>query len=458
MLANKFGLLTILRVLLLTVTIFVLAALWGNEELFFTQIVIVVTIIIEIAELIRFVNNTNRELSRFFVAIRHNDFSVSFKRSPLGSSFSDLQQSMHAIIDTYKTVNLEREAQSRLLGMLVQQISVGIIMTVNDEIAFINPAAQQLLGVEGVKSWGLLSQMRSAFAQDINALGSHGKKMIEMKDNGETKIVAVDVSTQEILGKQSRLITIHDINAEIEQKEIEAWHKLIKILTHEIMNSITPISSLTETMQGMLTDKAGKQRPLEAVTQETLADMLFSLNTIHARSESLLQFVENYRRISRVPEPLVENINIENFVAGIGRLMGDTMRKHSISWSTSTDGPLIRRFDPGLLQQVIINLITNSIHAVEGRANKAILFKAYDHDGRLAFDVTDNGKGISESDLKEIFIPFFSTKRDGSGIGLSLSKQIISKHGGTIKVSSRLGLGTTFHVTLGKSNGVSTHS
>ena len=447
-LSNKFALLTIIRVALLTVTIFVLASLWGNAELFFTQIVLVAIIIIEVVELIRFVNHTNRELSRFFIAIRHSDFSVSFKGTPLGSSFSDLQQSMHAIIDTYKNVNLEKEAQAHLMEMLVQQISVGIILNVNDQIAFINTAAQQLLHVEGVKSWGLLAQMRLEFTKNISDLGSQGKKMIEMKHNGETRIVAVDVSTQEILGKHSRLITIHDINTEIEQKEIEAWHKLIKILTHEIMNSITPISSLTETMQGMLTDKGGKQKPLGDVTHETLSDMLFSLNTIHSRSESLLQFVENYRRLSRVPEPLVENINVGNFVAGIARLMVDTMRKHNISWLTKADGPITDRFDPGLLQQVVINLVTNSIHAVEGRPNKAIVFNAYAHEGRVAFDVTDNGKGISESDLKEIFVPFFSTRKDGSGIGLSLSKQIISKHGGTSK-SFRLAL-EHFSCELGK--------
>ncbi|MEJ7645622.1 MAG: ATP-binding protein [Chryseolinea sp.] len=450
MISKKFALLTIFRVLLIAITIIILARVLGNNELFFTQIVLGITIVLQIAGLIRFVNQTNQELSRFFIAIRHGDFSVSFKDSQLGSSFNDLRHSMHSIIDAYKTITLEKEAQSRLLGMLVQQISVGIILTVDDEIAFINPAAQQLVQIEGVKSWRVLAQMRSQFTDEIANLGSHGKKMIAMRDNGETKIIAVDVSTQEILGKQSRLITMHDINSEIEQKEIEAWHKLIRILTHEIMNSITPISSLTETMQGMLTDRDGKQRPLNDITQETLADMSFSLNTIHSRSENLLEFVENYRRLSRIPRPVMETVNVESFIAGIERLMGNTMRQHNISWHTKSESPLIGNFDPGLIQQVIINLATNSIHAVDGHANKNISVNAYKHEGRVTFEVVDNGKGISEKDLKEIFIPFFSTRKDGSGIGLSLSKQIISEHGGTIRVTSQEGTGTTFYVRLGR--------
>lgn len=448
MISKRFTFLIILRVLLILVTVILLSWIFGDTRLFFNQIILSVILIAQVVELIRFVNHTNRELARFFSAIKHQDFSVAFKQDQLGKSFNDLQLSMSNIIDTYKQVKIEKEGQYHFLQVMVNQLQVGIMAITNDTIVLINPTAERLLNIQGIKNWKLVQQHNPSFVEEFLQIGASGRKLIETKVNGETKLLTVDVSTHTILDLENKLITLQDINEEIEQKEIEAWHKLIRILTHEIMNSITPIVSLTETMQSMLTDKNEKQKELTEINDSTLSDILFSLNTIQNRSEGLLHFVENYRKLTRVPKPATELVNIKLFLSAIEKLMKESLQRKSIDLIMTADENLMAMIDPSLMEQVLINLITNSTNALENATSKEIQLKAYRQENLIILEVTDNGKGISEKELKEIFIPFYSTRKEGSGIGLSLSKQIVSLHGGRIKVSSIPGKTTSFYIQL----------
>ena len=445
----RFTALIVLRVALIVGNIFLIAWIFGDGQLFFNQIILSLIFIAQVVELIYFVNHTNRELARLFFAVKHGDFSITFKQRPLSRSFKDLQQSMSEIIDAYKRVKIEREAQFQFLQVLITQLQVGTISIADDEIVLINPTAEHLLNIKGLKNWSHILQLNPEFANRVGELGENGRKLIEIKTKEETKVFSVDVSTHLILEREHKLITFQDINSEIEQKEIEAWHKLIRILTHEIMNSITPIASLTETMQGMLSDKDGNQRTINAMTNESISDIRFSLNTIQNRSEGLLQFVENYRKLTKLPKPKPELTNVNSFLQGIEKLMTESLQRQQIKLSLEvSDTTLSANFDPTLIEQVVINLITNGANALEGRPNKRIAVKAYTADSQVVIEISDNGKGIPEKDLKEIFIPFFSTRKEGSGIGLSLSKQIISQHGGRIKVKSIPEQGTSFSLHL----------
>jgi two-component system, NtrC family, nitrogen regulation sensor histidine kinase NtrY len=444
---SRFTLLMLLRIALLVGNVILFVWIFGDMRLFFNQIILVALFIGQLAELIYFINHTNRELARLFISIKHSDFTVSFNRKKLGHSFSELEGSLNEIVQAFKQVKIEKEAQFHFLQMLVNQLTIGIISLQKNEIALINPTAQKLLHMEGVKNWKLLEATKPAFTKEIELISDAGRKLIEWKENGTAKLLAIEVNTLIILDKQHRLITLQDINSEIEQKEIEAWHKLIRILTHEIMNSVTPISSLTETMQGMLIDKNGKQKDLSAMNDETIADVRFSLNTIQKRSEGLLDFVENYRKLTRIPKPVKEKIRVHSFLLSMESLMKQQLIQHQIQLSISADDKeLVIDADQTLLEQVIINLITNSTHALENRPHKEIQLKAYAQDNFKIIEVTDNGKGIPEKELKEIFVPFFSTRKEGSGIGLSLSKQIMSTHEGSIRVKSEVGLGASFYL------------
>ena len=449
MLNHRFTLLVVLRVLVITAALSVLIWIWGDIRLFFTQVIIVLLVGGLVFELIRFVNTSNREMARFLFAIRHGDLSATFKYRPLGWSFKLLQEQMTELADAYKHVKIEKEAQYQLLQALVDRISVGIIFLVEDDIALINGTAQRLLDVGTSQDWKLIRQRNSLFAQELTELGDQGRKLIEIPTKVGTRIISTDVVTLLILGKSSKLITLQDINAEIEQKELEAWHKLIRILTHEIMNSITPIASLTETMQSMLTNTDGTRKLVTSLNDEIIGDILFSLNTIHLRSEGLLQFVENYRKLTRVPKPQPAATDLEGFTATVQRLMEESVQRSGALLNvTSTRTQVHPRFDAPLIQQVLINLISNAIHATEGLGEKTISLRSFVRDEQVVFEVADTGHGIPPNLLREIFVPFFSTRQEGSGIGLSLSKQIVASHKGNITVRSTPGEGTTFIVTL----------
>jgi two-component system nitrogen regulation sensor histidine kinase NtrY len=435
---RRFYALVILRVLLLVVTISAFTFIFGRADMIINHVIIASVIIVQIIEMIHFVNRTNRELARLFNSIVHHDFAITFREGNFGKSFKELEVSLNAMIESYKTVKIEREAQYHLLQRLVTNLNIAIIAVQNNaDISIINPAAEKLIGETGAKSWKILEQLKPSFTRLIEEIGDNGRKLAEWKIGGESKMLSIDVSTNLLLDLPHRLIIIQDINQEIEQKEIEAWHKLIRILTHEIMNSVTPISSLTETTQSMLKSKDGKLRKATELTDEVITDIEFSLRTIQKRSEGLLQFVETYRTLSKVPKPILAPVEIESLFASVEQLMREEMSKNKILFQVKINSTTkVVPMDRILVEQVLINLISNSTHALAGRPEPKIIVSAYDGDRSLIIEVYDNGHGISDKVLAHIFVPFFSTRQEGSGIGLSLSKQIMSSHGGNITVKS----------------------
>lgn len=444
MVFKRFSFLIIFRIALLMATVLLLSAILGDKRLFFNQIILGLILSIQVAELIRFVNRTNREITKLFYAIKHSDFSITFKHAVMGKSFKELQESMTEIVQSYKQVKIEKEAQFQFLQLLVSQLHVGIIAVENNEsVTLINPTAAHMIGIEGLKNWKMLHQLQPRFAAEIEQLGDNGKKLIEMKSKNESYFTSATVRTLIILEKPLKLITLQNINSEIEQKEIEAWHKLIRILTHEIMNSVTPISSLTETMQSLLQHKDGTEKHLEDLKQETISDIRFSLNTIQKRTDGLLRFVDNYRKLTKVPKPFLEKTRVKEFTQGVTRLFDVELSRKEITLDCNLHEGIEFEIDRTLVEQVLINIITNSVHALEGVERPTISIKAFQQEKQTVISISDNGKGISQKELSEIFIPFFTTKKDGSGIGLSLSKQIMALHAGFIKVNSEVNVGTS---------------
>lgn len=435
---RKFYFLVVLRVLLLVVTIFAFAFVFGRSDMIINHFIIASVIVVQIIEMIHFVNRTNRELTRLFNSIVHHDFAITFRDGNYGNSFKELESSLNAMIESYKAVKIEREAQYHLLQRLVSNINIAIIAVQNNaEISIINPAAEKLIGETGAKSWKILEQLQPSFTQLIEGIGDNGRKLAEWKVGGESKMLSIDVSTNVLLDLPHRLIIIQDINQEIEQKEIEAWHKLIRILTHEIMNSVTPISSLTETTQSMLRNNDGILRKAPELNDEVISDIEFSLRTIQKRSEGLLAFVETYRTLSKVPKPVLAPVEIRSLLTSVEELMREEMSRNKILLTVNMDTTTeVVSMDRVLVEQVLINLISNSTHALAGRPEPRIVLSAYDAERSLIIEVYDNGGGIPEQVLGHIFVPFFSTRQQGSGIGLSLSKQIMSSHGGNITVKS----------------------
>src|SRR5688572_2481412 len=253
------------------------------------------------------------------------------------------------IVQSYREVKIEKEAQYQFLQQLVNQIQIGIISLQNENIILINPIAEKILGVRNLKNWKLLRQLNPKIAEDLE---EDGKKLLEVKSSEGTKMLAVEIRTLLMMDKHYKLITLQNINSEIEQKEIEAWHKLIRILTHEIMNSVTPISSLTETMQSLLSERDGREKEIQVITQDTIGDIRFSLNTIQKRTDGLLNFVENYRKLTKVPKPSKVKTNVNDFLHTIARLMSNELNRKNIQLIVNADANLDIDIDPMLIEQV----------------------------------------------------------------------------------------------------------
>jgi len=414
-----------------------LSAIFGDERLIFNHIILLVILVFQIAELLRFVNKTNRSIARFLFAIKHDDISINLSERKSGGSFAELQSAFEEIMYTYKDAKIEKEANFHYLKHIIEHIKVGIISIENEEdIVLFNLPAEKILNVMGIRNWQILREKQLHFIREIEKLGNEGKGLIEINTNQEVKTLSVDISSMKLLDKQYKVITFQDIKSEIELKEIEAWHKLIRILTHEIMNSITPITSLTETMQTMLSQD-GVQKRLSTLDDEIIGDLLFSLKTIEKRSNGLIDFVGDYRKLTRVPQPVFEEVELTELLHGIESLMRPTLEKEQIDMQIEIDSGMGQlSLDPKLIEQVLLNLITNSKHALKGIDHPVISLRSYQKNANTFISVSDNGAGISEKEIQEIFTPFFSTKKEGSGIGLSLSKQIMHLHQGRISVSS----------------------
>ncbi len=449
MVSKRFALLVIIRIVLLMLTLTALAFIFAKTELFFNQIILVSVIIIQVSELIRFITYTNRELAKLLLAIRYSDFSISFKGKKRGKSFQELQDAFVEIIDAFKKVSVEKEAQFKFLKVIVDHINVGIIAIKEDyEIELMNQSATDTLKVTVPNYWKQFQQLLPHFAEEISHMDDNERKLMELNIKGDALQISVHLTRIKILNYRYNIITFQDIKSEIEQKEIEAWHKLIRILTHEIMNSVTPITSLSETMLMLLQTEEKKQKPIREVTEEDMEDLTFSLNTIQKRSEGLLHFVDDYRRLTKIKQLELEKLPVKAIVEDITNLLQSEFKRENIQLQIDIRSDFEIAIDEKLVAQVLINLLTNARHAVEDVENPEVKIKAYYEERNKIIEIQDNGCGIEPQKMDQIFIPFFSTKEQGSGIGLSLSKQIMKKHKGDLRVRSEQGQGASFFLVF----------
>lgn len=450
MASKRFSFLIILRVLLIIAVSFALATLWRQFEMMFTPALLILVLLLQLAELIHFVNKTNRELKKFLNALEYGDYSVSFSGSSLGSTFKDLDRSFKAVIDTVRHSKAEQESQAELLELALENLRLGLIIVEPDKkVRMVNAAAREMLGVPAFRHWSMFQKKKPEFARQLSDFNFSGRKLVELSSAGGTKEYYLDLERIELLGKTYCIITFSDLKNEIEQKEIAAWHKLIRILSHEVMNSVTPVTSLSETIKNLLTDENGEALTGNEIDQERIDDILLALDTIIKRSRGMLGFVDEYRKLTKLPAPHYENISIKELLEEVSRLMQMQAQKHSVKLHTEYPHPkLSLRADRKMVEQVLINLLSNAIYASKNQEDGRVMLACQVTESLINIEVSDNGHGISEELLSSIFIPFFSTRKNGSGIGLTLSKNIMQIHNGSISVESKAGEGSRFTLSF----------
>jgi two-component system, NtrC family, nitrogen regulation sensor histidine kinase NtrY len=383
--------------------------------------------------LIRYVDRTNREVARFFEAVRYDDFSNDFSLPTLGASYRELGSSLEHVAGEFRRIRSEKEETLRYMQTVVQHVGVGVVAFRSDgSVELINTAAKRLLGVTHLKHMDALDRIDESLGFALLSLQPGERTVFRLGNRDEPVHLSMSVTEFKLRTDLYRLVSLQNIQAELEEQEAAAWQQLTQVLTHEIMNSITPITSLASTAREMLED-AGNGDANEALT-----DAHSAVKTIEKRSRGLLGFVQSYRRLMRVPAPDRSIVSVKEMIDGVTALFETELASRRIILSVKIDPESLEiAVDQEMIEQVLINLMRNAIDALRDYDAARISVRAYqDGRGYTLVELSDNGPGIEPDVIDRIFIPFFTTKKEGSGIGLSLARQIMRQHGGAIRVRS----------------------
>lgn len=447
MVFKSFRINCIIRILFIAATSFLLFYLFFKTQLYAAIMIAGILILYQVYSLIHYVEKTNRDLARFFESIKYEDFSQTFKNNRLGPSFASLQAALSNVTDAFRKARAEKEEHYRYLQTVVQHIGIGLIAFQSDgEVELINMAAKRLLKVAHLKNIKTLEGKSKILVKTLFQLKPREKALVKVEDNNELLHLALYSTEFKLGGSRYSLVSLQNIHSELEEKEIEAWQKLIRVLTHEIMNSVTPIASLAATINELIQENTRKFEFERAAASESLNDISQALQTIQKRSQGLLHFVDAYRNLTLIHKPNFSIFSIKELFARIEKLMQVNIAEKAVAFKMDIEPESLElTADPELIEQVLINLMLNALQAVEGQKKATIeLYAFLDSSGKIIIRIIDNGCGIPGENLEKIFIPFFSTKEGGSGIGLSLSRQIMHLHKGSISVHSEPDECTTF--------------
>jgi len=445
MIYKRFYINCIVRVLIVSGTICLLAYLLFKTDFIAAAVFISLFAAYQVFDLIRYVTKTNRDLTRLLDSIKYSDFSQSFTNSLKGSGFEELHTAFTGVIKEFQRAKIEKEEHFRFLQTIVDHVGIALIAFNPDgAVELINNAAKKLLKIPRLGNIKDLRSISPRLAQKLLVLSPGGKDLIKLQQGDDLLQLSIYATGFVMRKQQLILVAMQNIQSELEEKEMKSWQTLIRVLTHEIMNSITPIASLSSTAFGLL--KNNQECEVPESLNEVIVDVRDAVNTIEKRSKGLLDFIENYRKLTRIPKPDFEIVQVKDLFERVANLMKDQLENLAIDFSMQVDPETLEiTADQALIEQVLINICKNSVEAVNGISNPKIeLTAATDGLGNPVVKVIDNGRGISEEVAEKIFIPFFTTKPQGSGIGLSLSRQIMRLHKGTLSVTSQPGTETTF--------------
>jgi two-component system nitrogen regulation sensor histidine kinase NtrY len=441
----------IIRIILMTATIFLLFYTLKSNY-FITPVIVAVVVIFQATSLIRYLDRTNRELTSFLESIRFSEFTRSFQIEDMGGSFNELNKAFNEVMADFQKVRAEKEENFHYLQTIVQNIDVSVIAyTVDGNIELINKTAKRLFQMASIKNLKALEILSPEMVSTLLTIKPGENKLVKVSYDDDILQLAIYATTIKIKDKIIYLVTIKDIQNVLEEQETEAWQKLIRVLTHEIMNSITPIASLSSTLDLMLKGMVATGNGYELkIDKESVNEIQEALQTINKRSTGLLHFVNTYRHLTRIPKPNFTQCLVKELFSNISNLMEEEINKCGFQFIVRIEPENLEfTADDQLIEQVLINLIKNSMHALTGRESGRIQLLGFmNKRGKVTLQVADNGPGILKDVLDKVFIPFFTTKPSGSGIGLSLSKQILRLHNATITVHSEPEVETVFTMTF----------
>lgn len=406
---------------------------------------VAVIVIFQLVNFYRFHTKAQEELDQFVESVHYRDFSryFSVKRAP--SELRPLRKGFNEINSAFKVISREKETQYQYLQKILELVDTGILSyeTETGAVAWMNDSFKRLLGIPYLKTIHSLEKRDEVLYRQLLALKNGENKIITItKDRNAFKALLTSTAFQTD-GHIYKLIAFQNVDEALDETESQAWQKLLSVMTHEIMNSVAPISSLAETLKKRLKAEAPSGNG-----GGSLDDLELGIDTIQRRSEGLLKFANTYRNLNKISQPQLSRVLVSDLFEHLHQLMQPTLQQKNIEMEVILKDPSQSlNIDANLVEQVLINLLVNAIEAVKDKEEPRItLFAGYDTGNRPVIKIADNGAGMSVEVAGKIFIPFFSTKKNGSGIGLSLSKQIMLLHHGTIQVQTAEGEGSSFRL------------
>jgi len=420
----RFRLLTMVQVMFLVASISLLVWTIFFTDHFAVPAVIAFVVLLQVASLLHYVESHVDTLEEFFAAVNYEDFTRRFVE---GDVDVELKVVFNRIIEKFQGVRAERDVQARYLETVVRHVPVPFIAVKSDgSLSLVNNPARRLTGLPTLQHIDQLAELDPKLPGLLRDIEPGQQQLLQTKLREVPVELRVSVAEIRLAGDVERLYTIENLSGELTAREASAWRNLIRVLTHEIMNTLTPVTSLAQTTRTMLDDPDATDEIREAVT------------TIARRSEGLMKFVSRYRELLKVPQPDIGTVVVLEALQSVIALLSDELQNVKLAIDV-TPHSLEVQADAQLLDQVLLNLVRNAIDAMQDTDSPQLDLSGRLDYGRIVIKVTDNGSGIADESIGQIFVPFFTTKRDGSGIGLSLSRQIMTAHGGDIVVTSDAG-------------------
>ncbi len=449
MVYKRFSIGISVRLILIIICLYLGLWLFYSQELWLAPGILSVVAFIQLAELIYYVNSINHKLARFLDSIRYSDFSSSFvSDSQLGDSFREVNIAFNEVMEVFRRTRAEKEEQMLFLQVIIQHINTGIIsFDSQGKIGVVNNAAKQLLQIPQFRDISDLGKLSGELLKEV--LEIKPGQRISKKLNPGLHLIIQSTSLK-MGGKSWSLLSLQNINAELQSNELEAWQNLTKVLRHEIMNSITPISSLVESLRTILDEDSYVQSEGILIKKDGFLDIQEGLDTIANRSKGLVNFVNAYRDYTNIPHPKKALHPVKSLFENVLLLMKEDLKTHHVEVQTEIVPQDIEILcDVDQITMILINLVKNASESLQNQANRTICLRATGQGDLGTFiQVEDSGPGIVPEALERIFVPFYTTKKTGSGIGLAISRQIMNLHRGSLEVSSVPGEKTIFTLSF----------